>query len=163
MARAQARRVFEFGTYKGVSTTQIALNLPPDGHVFTLDLPPEKISGALRVEKATERRLAAEPGKGDLVPDELRSKVTFLHADSAAFDPSPYAGSMDLVFVDGAHSYDYVRNDTAKGLSLLREGGLIAWHDCAPNHKDVVRSLKKSKLPITLVRGTALAFAFKMS
>jgi predicted O-methyltransferase YrrM len=163
MARLRARRVFEFGTYRGVSTTQIALNLPPDGHLFTLDLPPDKMSGALRVDKPAERRIAAETGKGNLVPDELRSKVTFLHSDSATFDTGPYAGSMDLVFVDGAHSYDYVRNDTAKGLSLLRDGGVIAWHDCAPNHRDVVRSLKESKLSIKRVRGTALAFAFKTS
>jgi len=163
MARAQARRVFEFGTYKGVSTTQLALNLPPGGKVFTLDLPDELKVGALRVDKQVEIQIAAESGKGSLIPEDLRSKVTFLQADSASFDTAPYRASMDLVFVDGAHSYDYVRNDTAKALELLRPGGVIAWHDCAPNHKDVVRALKDSGLPIHLVHGTALAFAFKHS
>jgi predicted O-methyltransferase YrrM len=161
MHRVSARRVFEFGTYQGVSTTQIALNLPPDGMVFTLDLPAEVEAGALRVEKAVEREIAAEARKGTLVPDELRGKITFLEADSAKFDTAPYAGTMDLVFVDGAHSREYVRNDTAKALELLRPGGCVAWHDCAPNHPEVVAVLKESGLPVSLVHGTALAFAMK--
>lgn len=161
MHRVAARRVFEFGTYQGVSTTQLALNLPPDGMVFTLDLPPALEAGALRVEKLGERVIAAEPLKGGLVPEELRSKVTFLEADSALFDTKPYENSMDLVFVDGAHSIEYVSNDTAKGLSLLRPGGCIAWHDCAPNHREVVAFLKSCGLPVSLVHGTALAFALK--
>jgi predicted O-methyltransferase YrrM len=161
MVRVQARRVFEFGTYKGVSTAQLALNLPGEGRVFTLDLPEELESGILRVDKPVERQIAAESGKGALVPEDLRSRITFLQADSAAFDTTPYRESMDLAFVDGAHSYDYVRNDTVKALELLRPGGAIAWHDCAPNHRDVVRALKDSGLPINLVRGTAVAFAFK--
>lgn len=161
MHSVSARRVFEFGTYQGVSTTQLALNLPPDGRVFTLDLPPDMETGALRVEKQVEREIAAEARKGTLVPDELRPKITFLEADSARFDTTPYEGTMDLVFVDGAHSREYVRNDTAKALELLRLGGCVAWHDCAPNHPEVVAVLKESGLPVSLVHGTALAFAFK--
>jgi predicted O-methyltransferase YrrM len=161
MARVKARRVFEFGTYKGVSTAQLALNLPDEGRVFTLDLPDELEGGALRVDKPVEIQIAKESGKGSLIPEDLRSKVTFLQADSASFDTAPYRASMDLVFVDGAHSYDYVRNDTAKALELLRPGGVVAWHDCAPNHRDVVRALRDSGLPINLVSATTLAFAFK--
>jgi predicted O-methyltransferase YrrM len=161
IAATGAKRVFEFGTYKGLSTTQLALNLPPNGEVFTLDLPPELEVGELRVEKMAERAIAAEPIKGELVPQELKSKVRFLQADSAQFETEPYAGKMDLVFVDGAHSYEYVRNDTTKALELLRSGGCVAWHDCAPNHPEVVRFLKNSGLSVSLVRGTALAFAFK--
>ncbi len=161
IAATQAKQVFEFGTYKGVSTTQLALNLPPEGRVFTLDLPPDLEGGALRVEKPSEREIAAEPLKGQLLPMELRAKVTFLEADSALFDTKPYAGSMDLVFVDGAHSQEYVSNDTAKALELLRPGGCVAWHDCAPNHPEVVAFLKTSGLSVSLVRGTSLAFAFR--
>src|SRR5208282_5304838 len=94
LKRSKAGAVFEFGTYKGVSTTQLALNLPENGSVATLDLPED-------------------------------------HA--AAFDESPYAGRMDFVFVDGAHSADYVRNDSEKGWRMLREGGIMAWHDCCVN------------------------------
>jgi predicted O-methyltransferase YrrM len=161
MVRTKAKRIFEFGTYKGVSTTQLALNLPTSGELFTLDLPPEQTIGTLRTDKLAERSIASDPAKGTFIPHELREKITFLKCDSARFDVTPYFETMDLVFVDGAHSYEYVANDTAKGLAMLQCGGAIAWHDCAPNHRDVVRFLQQSGLSIQLVRGTALAFAFR--
>jgi predicted O-methyltransferase YrrM len=156
-----AKRIFEFGTYKGVSTTQFALNLPDDGMVYTLDLPEDHPAYTLAIPKSEERQIAAETGKGILVPQELRHKVTFLRSDSATFDTTPYRGSMDLVFVDGAHSYEYVKNDTEKGWEMLRSGGIIAWHDCTPNHPEVVAYLKSYTPMPTLVRGTALAFVKK--
>lgn len=157
--KSKAKRVFEFGTYKGVSTTQLALNLPPDGMVFTLDLPEDHPAYSLAIPKAEERAIAAEKGKGILVPNDLRDRVTFLRSDSATFDTTPYRGTMDLVFVDGAHSYEYVKNDTEKGLEMLRDGGVIAWHDCTPSHRDVVRYLRNLSPRPSLVCGTALAFA----
>jgi predicted O-methyltransferase YrrM len=156
-----AKRIFEFGTYKGVSTTQLALSLPDDGMVYTLDLPEAHPAYNLAIPKAEERQIAAETGKGILIPQELRHKVIFLRSDSATFDTSPYLGSMDLVFVDGAHSYEYVKNDTEKGLEMLRPGGIIVWHDCTLNHPEVVGYLKSFSPIPTLVRGTALAFVKK--
>ena len=153
-----AKRIFEFGTYKGVSTTQLALNLPDDGMVYTLDLPQDHPAYSLAIPKSEERQIAAETGKGILIPQELRHKVTFLRSDSAKFDTTPYQGMMDLVFVDGAHSYEYVKNDTDKGLEMLRPGGIIAWHDCTPSHPDVVKYLKTLNPLPTLVKSTALAF-----
>ena len=159
--RVGAKRIFEFGTYKGVSTTQLALNLRDDGMVYTLDLPEDHPAYTLAIPKAEERQIAAETGKGILIPQELSHKVTFLRSDSAKFDTTPYLNSMDLVFVDGAHSYEYVKNDTEKGLEMLRPGGIIAWHDCTPSHPDVVKYLKTLNLLPTLVKSTALAFLNK--
>lgn len=39
-----AKRVFEFGTFCGSNTYNVALNLPEDGEVFTLDLEPACIA-----------------------------------------------------------------------------------------------------------------------
>jgi len=159
--KVDAKQIFEFGTYKGVSTTQLALNLPSDGMVYTLDLPEDHPAYSLAIPKPEERAIAAETGKGILIPGDLRPKVTFLRSDSATFDTTPYLERMDLVFVDGAHSYDYVKNDTEKGLEMLRPGGVIAWHDCNPRHPDLVRYLRTLNRPLNLVGETSLAFAFK--
>src|SRR6185369_3239039 len=35
----------------------------------------------------------------------------------------------DLIFIDGSHAYSYVKNDTEKALRMLKEGGLLLWHD----------------------------------
>lgn len=157
----QAKRVFEFGTYKGVSTTQLALNLGEGGMVFTLDLPENHPAYSLPIPRPEEREIAEEGKKGILIPNDLRNRVTFLQSDSATFDETPYLDSMDLVFVDGAHSYEYVRNDTLKGWRMLRPGGVLAWHDVVPSHPDVVRYVKECGYGPTLVGGTALAYARK--
>ena len=159
--KINAKRIFEFGTYKGVSTTQLALNLPHDGMVFSLDLPEDHPAYSLAIPKVAEQQITAEKGKGILIPHDLGGKVTFLRADSAKFDTTPYLESMDLIFVDGAHSYEYVKNDTAKGLEMLRPGGIIAWHDCTPSHPDVVRYLRSLTPLPTLVHATTLAFSVK--
>lgn len=160
--RVGAKWVFEFGTYKGVSTTQLALNVAPGGMVFTLDLPEDHPAYSLPIPKPEEQQIAAEGGKGILIPRDLLDRVTFLTSDSATFDESPYAGTMDLVFVDGAHSYEYVKNDTEKGWRMLRSGGILAWHDCVPSHRDVVKYIKECGFKSKLVKGTALAFAIKV-
>lgn len=156
-----AKRIFEFGTYKGVSTTQLALNVAPGGMVFTLDLPEDHPAYSLPIPKPEEQLIAAEGGKGILIPRDLLDRVTFLTSDSATFDESPYSASMDLVFVDGAHSYEYVKSDTEKGWRMLRSGGILAWHDCVPSHRDVVKYIKESGFKSKRVKGTALAFAIK--
>ncbi len=59
-----------------------------------------------------------------------QSIITQLWGDSATFDFSPYYNSMDFVFIDGAHSEHYVKNDTEKALQLIKKsGGIIVWHD----------------------------------
>lgn len=156
-----ARQIFEFGTYKGVSTTQLALNVVDGGMVFTLDLPEDHPAYSLPIPKPEEQAIAAEGGKGILIPRDLLDRVTFLSADSAKFDETSYLGTMDLVFVDAAHSYEYVKNDSEKGWRMLRPGGVLAWHDCVSSHRDVVRYIKESGLDAKLVSGTALGFAIK--
>jgi predicted O-methyltransferase YrrM len=105
--------------------------------------------------------IAAQSGKGGLVPAELKSRITFLRQDSAAFDALPYAGQMDFVFVDGAHNYDYVKNDSEKGWSILRSGGIIAWHDFRPQDPGVVRYLLNCPFKPSRIVGTTVAFAVK--
>lgn len=147
----RAERIFEFGTYKGVSTTQLALNVGENGRVFTLDLPEDHPAYSLPIPRPEEREIAAEGQKGILIPQDLRDRVTFLQSDSATFDEIPYLGSIDLVFVDGAHSYEYVKSDTEKGWRMLRPGGVIAWHDCVASHRDVVRFIKSGNFDAKLV------------
>ncbi|MGC1479948.1 MAG: class I SAM-dependent methyltransferase [Chthoniobacterales bacterium] len=158
----QAKVAFEFGTYKGVSTTQIALNLVPNGIVHTIDLPEENSSVSLSISDAYERKLTLERGKGVEIPTDLLDRVQFHKIDSAHFDETPFLGKADFVFIDGAHSFDYVASDSAKGMRLLRPGGIAVWHDCMPTHPDVVRYIRSIEdCAPTRITGTALAYAEK--
>jgi len=161
LAKARAKNVFEFGTYKGVSVTQLALNLPEASRILTLDLPDEHHSTQFKISDPEDAEIAAESGKGSLVPVDLRDRIDFLRQDSATFDESPWASRMDFVFVDGAHNSEYVRNDSEKGWRMLRSGGVIAWHDCRPQDPAVVRYLLTCGFQPQHISGTTLAFATK--
>lgn len=42
----------------------------------------------------------------------------------------------DLIFIDGDHSYEGVRNDTQKMFDMLKnETSIIVWHDYAPSYE----------------------------
>lgn len=161
MKRVRARRVFEFGTYRGVSTTQLALNLPPDGQVFTLDLPVTDLNTQFELDTVGEVEVVKDARKGDLIPDHLRPRITFIAQDSAKFDPGPYENSVDLVFVDGAHTAEYVKNDSEKGWRMLRPGGIICWHDCRFNSPSVIKFLRQCPYQPKRILAGSIAFAVK--
>ena len=161
MRRCNARRVFEFGTHRGVSTSQLAANVPADGEVFTLDLPRADTQTYFKVDCPAEKEVANFPVKGDLIPKELREKVRFLEQDSARFDPKPYAESMDFIFVDAAHTMDYVVNDSEKAWAMLRPGGILAWHDCRAQSPDVIKYRRRCAYKPSLIADTTIAFAEK--
>lgn len=161
LKKVEATRVFEFGTYKGVSITQLALNVPDAGRICTLDLPEGQTDVALAIPDPDELQIAREAGKGSLIPADLRGRIEFLKQDSAKFDETPLRGQMDFVFVDGAHSAEYVKSDSEKGWRMLRSGGVIAWHDFRVEDADVVRYLLQFPTQPKRIAGTSLAFAIK--
>ena len=129
------RTIFEIGTMRGYSALLLALNTPPDTVLYTLDLPSngscspslsttiiddEHIGAHARYTQSTEYLYLVHPA-GD--------KVRQLYGDSAQFDFTPYREKVDLFFVDGASSYEYVRSDSLKALSCVHPGGVIVWHD----------------------------------
>jgi predicted O-methyltransferase YrrM len=127
-----AKVVFEIGTLQGYTTLHFALNSTEDAQVYTLDLPPEgKDSPLLRTTITDENVMHQVRGKPKYVFDGLPAsrKIHCLHGDSAAFDYSPFAGKVDLFFIDGAHSYEYVQSDTLNALKCCHPGSVIAWHD----------------------------------
>jgi hypothetical protein len=49
--------------------------------------------------------------------------------DSAMFDFRALGEPFDLVYIDGAHSWPYVDNDTKAALSIVGENGVVVWDD----------------------------------
>jgi predicted O-methyltransferase YrrM len=120
------KKIFEIGTLHGSSALQMALNAP-EAEIFTLDL-----EGSTSLKTTTvDRYYAAEGQRRKLIFEGLAEerRIHTLHGDSAAFDFSRFEGSIDLFFIDGAHSYEYVKADTTNALRCTRDGGVIAWHD----------------------------------
>lgn len=56
--------------------------------------------------------------------------VKHIEANSRIFDFHSLDQKFDLIFVDGDHSFDGVKNDTQKVFELLKnENSIIIWHD----------------------------------
>ena len=127
----QPRSIFEIGTYDGRTALNMALNAPADCRVFTLDLPKSGIEST-RLHISTSDKMFVDKDKSGarFQGTDQASRIVQLYGDSATFDFSPYLNDIDVVFVDGSHTYEYLRNDTQKALQLLRNGnGIIIWHD----------------------------------
>lgn len=125
------RAVFEIGTAAGRTTWSIA-KTNPDAEIWTLDLPGRNESAHAQLELLASDRpfILGDERRGHAfrgTPEEGR--ITQLIGDSATFDFTPYEGKVDLVFVDGSHSYEYVRNDTLAALRMITDEGTIVWDD----------------------------------
>lgn len=69
-------------------------------------------------------------------PFVRKMKRTSLDAVSC-FDDN----SLDLVYIDGDHRYDYVKKDILSWASKVKVGGIIAGHDYSRGYPDVVRAV----------------------
>ena len=120
-------RIFEIGTFDGRTTLALAMNSADDAHVYTLDLPAATPT-ALSIERS-ERAFVEKSASGSRFHGtNVEAKITQLFGDSARFDFSPY--TVDLVFVDASHAYEYVLNDSIRALDMLGDSrGLVVWHD----------------------------------
>lgn len=128
-----ARRIFEFGTFLGSTTLNLALNIPNDGEVFTLDLDDE-LAKDVRQHPAdvpiTQTHLASKKSL-DFLKSPVAHKVKMLTGNSILFDFAPWKRSVDLVFIDGGHDLATVTADTENALELVSSEGpsCILWHD----------------------------------
>jgi len=133
IVRAHApMRLLEVGTFNGMTTLQLAINAPPGGVVYTIDLgeldaPAHEMDeiDALVFQRA---RRAAEPGA--YFADIPGLPIVQLRGDSARFDFAGVIGdSVDFIFIDGGHSYAQVKADTERLLPLLSDRGVLLWHN----------------------------------
>lgn len=158
----QPKKIFEVGTFMGRTTSVLLMNAPAEATVYSLDLPPDskQVEGEMidfdyRLIK--RRKLAAwvhELG--------LQKNFQQLLSDSLLFDPAPYRDSIELGFIDGAHSYQYVKNDTEKMAIMMSERGLVLWHDYGGKGRfrplaAYLESLAE-KAPFYRIAGTTLAW-----
>jgi predicted O-methyltransferase YrrM len=152
------QRMFEIGTFRGYTTFHLALNSPAHSHVYTLDLPASGVTEA-KLE-ITDLQFIQKPSSGEWFKNtECEPKITQFLADSASFDYSSFEGTMNFVYVDGGHSYEYAMADSLTARRLLAPGGLIVWHDY-PTYPGVWNCLEElsKKWPgnFAWVDGTAL-------
>jgi predicted O-methyltransferase YrrM len=127
-----AAKVLEVGTYDGNTALVLAANLPAEGVVVTVDLPPN-----FDIHK--QDSLTYSDGRLNLTPRDqlgrqfqghpLSARIRQVYGDSAALNWSALGGPFDLVFIDGCHSEAYVQSDSQNAINHLAPRGVIVWHD----------------------------------
>ena len=142
------KTIFEIGTYNGFTTLHLAVNSQPSCRIYTIDLPEDyDVRQASRfsyddllVVQLSQNTVRNRFYKGH----PLEGKIKELFGDSSTYDYAPYHGKIDVVFIDGNHSYEYVKKDTENAFKMLSEGGIIVWHDFDYIiHRDVFRYLRE--------------------
>lgn len=160
----KAGSILEIGTFDGNTTINIAANIPEDGKIITMDLPPDfnnnygiKVPGLY--DNVTPREITGKQFKENT---SYSKKITQVFGDSASLDWSTLPGPFDAVIVDGNHFYDYVKKDTENAIGVLKSGGLVFWHDYGMMD-DVSRVADESagQLKVFSIRGTRLAVGIK--
>jgi predicted O-methyltransferase YrrM len=125
-ARIPGCTYFEIGTWRGESVANVASAAEA---CFTLNLSAKEMT-----EKGFNQRYI------DLhrfFSKDLKN-VTHLEGNTLSFDFQLLNKKFDLVFIDGDHHYEMVRNDTEKVFRhLVHDKTIMVWHDYAFNPETV--------------------------
>jgi predicted O-methyltransferase YrrM len=120
-------RYFEIGTWRGESVSNVA---DTGAECYTLNLSNEEI-----VALTGDKRYADLHG----FFSHGRKNIHHLFGNSKAFNFGQFEDKFDLIFIDGDHQYDFVKNDTAKVFeNLVHDDSIVVWHDYA-YHPERVR------------------------
>jgi hypothetical protein len=134
--RLQPKKCFEIGTFDGRSTLNICANAATGARVYTLDLPSEAIDETTHHIEAAERKFIEKESSGArFAGTPYARQIEQIYGDSAQFDFSPFAETVDFVFVDASHSKPNVLSDARSAMQLLRKdehgkaSGMVLFHD----------------------------------
>lgn len=121
-------RIMEIGTAKGGALYLWCQAADPTGTIISLDLPGGEFGGGYpecRIpfyEEFTSRNQ-----KLHLIQADSHSEATFKEAKQR-LDNMP----LDVLIIDGDHSYEGVKTDFNLYTQMVKPGGLIAIHDILP-------------------------------
>jgi hypothetical protein len=114
VSHRRPKRVIEFGTAEGRTAINLALHLPLDGEVITLDLPP--IPGQSEVGYFYWNHPA-------------KSRIKQVFASILEWDSQPFRSSAEVVFADATDLMPGLGAELFQALTVVKPGGIIFRHD----------------------------------
>lgn len=113
-------RYFEIGTWRGESVINVA-DLCKD--CYTLNLSKEEL-----LQSGVHEKYANLHG----FFSKQNAKIIHLQGNSLNYNFESLGNKFDVVFIDGDHHYDFVKNDTSKVFNhLIHDHSIVVWHDYA--------------------------------
>lgn len=175
------KKIFEFGTFLGYSTSLFLKNTDDQCEVITIDL--GEVSEEYELSnKYSQEELRSNDKKND---DFLRytqgktgkfylsnldniqkERLILLYGDSRKINIKEIdlENKVDLVFIDGGHDKETITSDTNNAINMLGDNGIIVWHDYNSSiHSDVTNYVNEfsSEKMIFHVENTMLAIMLK--
>jgi predicted O-methyltransferase YrrM len=125
VANLKPKTLLEIGTNKGGTLCILSRLATPDAVIISLDLPGGDFGGGYKGYHASIFKHFTRENQ----------KIHLLRGDSHSVDMETAVreivgnGKLDLLFIDGDHTYEGVKKDFESYLDLVRPGGVIAFHD----------------------------------
>jgi|SRR5581483_11101602 len=144
VADLKPKNLLEIGTCRGGTLCILSRLASPDGNIISLDLPNGEFGGGYKwfhipIFKAfpyAKQKLHLL--RGDSHSAEMANAVRKILGEE----------KLDLLFIDGDHTYEGVKKDFEDYSKLVRRGGIIALHDIVQHpsdHCDVSRLWQELK------------------
>ena len=147
--------VFEIGTNRGYSITNMAYNMSVNSICHTLDW-------------VDRDEWDAEIGhffKNDI---KMNKRIIQHYGDSTKFDFSPFYETVDLFFIDGGTSHNIISSDSHNAFRCVKKGGFIVWHDFYGLSLDyygltkaIIDFVEEYGMKLYFINGTRLVIANK--
>jgi predicted O-methyltransferase YrrM len=129
IAEIHPKTILEIGTSNGGSLFLFARVAAPDALIVSVDLPHGEFGGGYpRWRGRLYRSFAADAQRIRLLRADSHDPRT-LEAVRVALE----GRDVDVLFIDGDHTYEGVKRDFEMYGSLVRDGGVVAFHDIVPS------------------------------
>lgn len=128
------RAIIEVGSANGGSSFLLASTMAEDGLLVCVDLPATPITGfAPRARTRLWRAFARKGQRVELVEADSHEQSTLDRVRTLlAGRPA------EVLFIDGDHSYAGVKSDYEMYGPLVRDRGIVAFHDIVPGPESAV-------------------------
>jgi predicted O-methyltransferase YrrM len=128
VAELRPRTIVEIGTSNGGTLFLFARVAAPDAVILSIDLPHGEFGGGYpRWRSHLYRSFATGGQRIDLLRGDSHSAGML-----AAVRETLAGRPVDAMFIDGDHTYAGVKQDYEMYESLVRDGGIVAFHDIVP-------------------------------
>jgi hypothetical protein len=142
VSHRRPEHVIEFGTAEGRTAVNLALHLPKEGRIITLDLAP--IPGQNEV--------------GFFYWDHpVKAKITQVFCSVTDWDSRAFRASADVVFLDACDLMPGLAAELFQAITVVKLGGVIFRHDYGSSvGATFFWNWVSERLPVFHVAGTAL-------
>lgn len=125
--KIKPRFILEIGTARGGTFFLYSRAAAPDALLISLDLPAGRWGGGYSSWKTRIFRRLLLPGQSAQFIRASSHDASSLTTAAKALGTN----QLDVLYIDGDHSYEGVKADFTMYSSLVRPGGLIVFHDIA--------------------------------